>query len=69
MKKLLILLVAMLPLVASAQKQDKDWADYGRYEKANAALTKAPTVVFMGNSITPTTSTTITSQVVVSAVR
>lgn len=52
MKKLLILLVAMLPLVASAQKQDKDWADYGRYEKANAALTKAPTVVFMGNSIT-----------------
>lgn len=52
MKKLLILLVAVLPLVASAQKKDKDWADYGRYEKANAALTKAPTVVFMGNSIT-----------------
>ena len=52
MKKLLMLLVALLPLVASAQKKDKDWADYGRYEKANAMLTKAPTVVFMGNSIT-----------------
>lgn len=52
MKRLLMLLVAMLPLVAMAQKKDKDWADYGRYENANAALTKAPTVVFMGNSIT-----------------
>ena len=52
MKKLLILLVACLPLVAMAQKKDKDWADYGRYEKANASLTKAPSVVFMGNSIT-----------------
>lgn len=52
MKKILMLLVVVLPLVASAQKKDKDWADYGRYEKANAALKKAPTVVFMGNSIT-----------------
>lgn len=52
MKKLLILLVAMLPLVVSAQKKDKDWADYARYENANASLAKAPSVVFMGNSIT-----------------
>ena len=52
MKKLLILLVAVLPLVASAQKKDKDWADYARYENANASLAKAPSVVFMGNSIT-----------------
>ncbi len=52
MKKLLILLVTVLPLVASAQKKDKDWADYARYENANASLAKAPSVVFMGNSIT-----------------
>ncbi len=35
-----------------AQDIDRDWANYGRYEKANAELTKAPDVVFMGNSIT-----------------
>ena len=52
MKKLLILIVAVLPLVASAQKKDKDWADYARYDNANASLAKAPSVVFMGNSIT-----------------
>ena len=52
MKKLLMLLVVCLPLVAIAQKKDKDWADYARYANANAALAKAPSVVFMGNSIT-----------------
>ena len=52
MKKLLMLLVVCLPLVAMAQKKDKDWADYARYANANAALAKAPSVVFMGNSIT-----------------
>lgn len=29
-----------------------DWANYGRYAEANAALDKKPDVVFMGNSIT-----------------
>jgi lysophospholipase L1-like esterase len=29
-----------------------DWAGYGRYAEANAALTETPAVVFMGNSIT-----------------
>ena len=29
-----------------------DWAQFGRYAEANAALTSAPDVVFMGNSIT-----------------
>ena len=52
MKKLLMLLVVCLPLVAIAQKKDKDWADYARYANANAALAKAPSVAFMGNSIT-----------------
>ena len=32
--------------------QQRDWANYGRYAAANAALTTAPAVVFMGNSIT-----------------
>lgn len=30
----------------------KDWARFGFYEKDNASLTKAPLVVFMGDSIT-----------------
>ena len=39
-----------LPLLAAGQQ--RDWANYGRYAAANAALTTAPAVVFMGNSIT-----------------
>ena len=50
MKKTAILLALALPLLAVGQQ--RDWADYGRYAAANAALTTAPAVVFMGNSIT-----------------
>lgn len=52
MKRLTLIIFLMLPLLVSAQKSEKDWANYGRYEKANADLVKSPAVVFMGNSIT-----------------
>lgn len=50
MKRILMILLAAMPLLTTAQ--NRDWADYGRYAAANAQLTKAPEVVFMGNSIT-----------------
>lgn len=50
MKKTAFLLALALPLLTAGQQ--RDWADYGRYAEANAALTTAPAVVFMGNSIT-----------------
>jgi lysophospholipase L1-like esterase len=52
MKKIaLITLIAMFATALNAQERG-DWANYGRYAGANAALTKTPAVVFMGNSIT-----------------
>ena len=50
MRKTAILLALAPPLLAAGQQ--RDWANYGRYAAANAALTTAPAVVFMGNSIT-----------------
>lgn len=50
MKKILLAAVAVLSAVA-VQAQN-DWANHGRYADANATLTVAPEVVFMGNSIT-----------------
>lgn len=50
MKKTAFLLALALPLLTAGQQ--RDWAGYGRYAEANAALTTAPAVVFMGNSIT-----------------
>ncbi|WP_418426845.1 SGNH/GDSL hydrolase family protein [Alistipes sp.] len=50
MKKTAFLLALALPLLAAGQQ--RDWANYGRYAEANAALATAPAVVFMGNSIT-----------------
>lgn len=52
-KTLLAVLAAatMYGSAATAQQKD-DWAKFGRYEAANAALTEAPKVVLMGNSIT-----------------
>lgn len=50
MKKTTFLLALALPLLAAGQQ--RDWANYGRYAEANAALATAPAVVFMGNSIT-----------------
>lgn len=40
-----------MPLFAAAQ-EGADWAGYGRYAAANAALQQAPAVVLMGDSIT-----------------
>jgi lysophospholipase L1-like esterase len=47
----LITLIAMFATALNAQDAG-DWANYGRYAEANAALTETPDVVFMGNSIT-----------------
>lgn len=41
----------LLPLVLASQGNG-DWAGFGRYAQANAALQKVPSVVFMGDSIT-----------------
>lgn len=51
---LLIAAVGCMP-VSAQQPKPKDWAKFGRYERANADLTtsgKRPDAVFMGNSIT-----------------
>lgn len=57
MKKILILFAAIFAMAAAqAQRQrPADWANYGRYAEANAALKAGgvrPDAVFMGNSIT-----------------
>jgi lysophospholipase L1-like esterase len=52
----IFLAVALVALTATpgakAQGERRDWAGYGRYAEANAALTARPDAVFMGNSIT-----------------
>lgn len=50
MKKILLLPVLFMALSLSAQQ--KDWAQFYRYEGKNDSLTTRPDVVFMGNSIT-----------------
>mgnify|MGYP003298985513 FL=1 len=50
MKKILLFSLLLLSLTALAQP--KDWAQFNRYESSNDSLSKRPTVVFMGNSIT-----------------
>ena len=50
MKKRLLLPVLFMALSLSAQQ--KDWAQFYRYEGKNDSLTTRPDVVFMGNSIT-----------------
>ena len=50
MKKILLLPVLVMALSLSAQQ--KDWAQFYRYEGKNDSLTTRPDVVFMGNSIT-----------------
>ena len=53
MKKILFTL-ALCFIATGAMAQDKktDWAQFYRYEKANAEVTTQPDAVFMGNSIT-----------------
>lgn len=50
MKKLMLAAVAVMTV--SAMQAQNDWANHGRYAAENAALTQAPEVVFMGNSLT-----------------
>ena len=50
MKKLMLLPLLLMAFGLSAQ--NKDWAQFYRYEAKNDALTNRPAVVFMGNSIT-----------------
>lgn len=38
--------------MARREQREADWAQFSRYRDANSRLTKAPAVVFMGNSIT-----------------
>lgn len=58
MKKILSLVcaVSLMAHLAFGKEPDnnasKDWAQHERYAEANKALTQAPDVVFMGNSIT-----------------
>ena len=56
MKKSFILLLAVFSVVVSyAQPQERrtqDWPNFKRYEQKNAALTQAPLLVLMGDSIT-----------------
>lgn len=52
-KRSLTLFAALGALTAvTATAGEPDWAGHERYAEANAALTEAPAVVFMGNSIT-----------------
>ena len=53
MKKILFAL-ALCFVATGVMAQDKktDWAQFYRYEKANAEVTTQPDAVFMGNSIT-----------------
>lgn len=53
MKKLLlfsVILLVVLPVFA--QKENKDWAQLGRYVYQNSNIERTPDAVFMGNSIT-----------------
>lgn len=52
MKKLFMTLAAVAAVSTLATAQVQDWANHPRYAAENAALTQAPEVVFMGNSIT-----------------
>lgn len=53
MKRTIItIILAFSAILAGAQPQMGDWAKFGRYHDANQEVTKAPKVVFMGDSIT-----------------
>lgn len=53
MKKLILFsIISLVSMPMMAQKDNKDWAQLGRYVYQNAQLEKNPDVVFMGNSIT-----------------
>lgn len=53
MKKIVLLSLSVFAAFSLFAQQPRDWAQYGRYERQNAALAGEPVeVVFMGNSIT-----------------
>ena len=52
LKNLIIPLAAAHTAVTAAAQAPADWANFGRFEKENAALAEHPKVVLMGNSIT-----------------
>ena len=56
MKRFVLILAAVAMIAgASAQEKSRDWAQFGRYEKANEEVKASgvqPDAVFMGNSIT-----------------
>ena len=52
MKKLLTVVLMLLPIMALAQNRPQDWAQFGRYSEANSALTEKPLAVLYGDSIT-----------------
>ena len=52
LKNLIITLAAALTAATAAAQAPADWANFGRFEKENAALAEHPKVVLMGNSIT-----------------
>ena len=52
MKKLLTVVLMLLPIMALAQNRPQDWAQFGRYSEANSALSEKPLAVLYGDSIT-----------------
>jgi len=48
----MLLLGVAATATAQKDKHDHDWANFKRYEAANAEIQKAPTAVLMGDSIT-----------------
>jgi lysophospholipase L1-like esterase len=55
MKILMTILATIFAITAANSQRNPDWANYGRYAEANAALKASgvrPDAVFMGNSIT-----------------
>ena len=52
LKKLLLCAAGLFTATLCAAQKPADWANFGRFEADNAALTAAPKVVLMGNSIT-----------------
>ena len=57
MKKIVLLSLSVFAAFSLSAQQPRDWAQYGRYERQNAALAGEPVeVVFMGNSSGQTTA-------------
>lgn len=52
MKRTIILALSALILASVHTYAQNDWANFGKYAAANAAVTTAPKAVFMGDSIT-----------------